>query len=178
MGKRPRSSQATRSSPDSSSSSADSSSSSSEKQSKPEDLDVLVPAAEHEQQSGAPIAHHEESDANMSDLEQDDDPHPEWPDGPTQLSDLFDWSNRNADKLLEDVDGDRIRNFMKITDKVILHNDAYSGLGTASIACKCQLDGLLLKVNRHSGFRSGNNKQIPFGNLIVFGIAQLIVGKL
>ena len=157
MGKRARPSQASSlpdsGSSDSSSSDSDSSSSSSssEKRSKPEDHDARFV--------------HQEEDAHMSDAEQDH-VHSEWPDGPGQLCDLFDWSNRNADKLLKDADGDRIRNFMKIVDKPILHTDAYSGLGTASIACKCQLDGLLLKVNRHPGFRYGNNKQIPFGNLL------------
>lgn len=85
--------------------------------------------------------------------------------GPSTLSDLFDWANLYAEKLLSSGDDPCMRKFIKISDKSFVHHDAYSGLGTAALSCKIQLDALLRRVNRYPGFRFGNNKQPPFGTM-------------
>ena len=88
------------------------------------------------------------------------------PDGPSQLSELFDWANIYAEKLLSSIDDHCMKRFLQISEKKFIHHDAYSGLGTAALGCKIQLDALLRRVNRHPGFRFGNNKQQPFGTMV------------
>ena len=66
-----------------------------------------------------------------------------WPPGPTDYKDLFAWHTRNAGVLLDTCgDGDHAvhqQNLACFLARGVVHNDAYSGLGTASITLKQQM---------------------------------------
>lgn len=74
-----------------------------------------------------------------------------WPLGPEKYADLFAWPDYNAEVLFERSESrdQFLRNFQALLQKNICHFDAYSGLGTASIACKMQLKAFLAKFNEN-----------------------------
>ena len=116
--------------------------------------------------STAPVSEAPIQGGGGGDMSDDDgESVPGLPYGPSTLSDLFDWANLYAEKLLSGCDDPCMRRFLKICEKSFVHQDAYSGLGTAALSCKIQLDALLRRVNRCPGFRFGNNKQPPFSTI-------------
>lgn len=73
-----------------------------------------------------------------------------WPYGPTTIEELYLWAQRNAESIFAKCENKNrwLENFSNVIEKKISHHDAYSGLGTASIACKMQLRALTFAFNQ------------------------------
>ena len=68
----------------------------------------------------------------------------DWPDGPTEYGELFQWHKYHAGVLLsecKDAEAHR-KNLAALLHKGIVHSDAFSGLGTASITLKQQMQSM------------------------------------
>ena len=67
-----------------------------------------------------------------------------WPDGPERYGDLFMWHAYNSGVLLSECSDAALhrKTFASLVGHGIVHSDAFSGLGTASITLKQQLDSM------------------------------------
>ena len=72
-----------------------------------------------------------------------------WPDGPDTYAKLFDWANSNARQLLQDSAANAAR-LGRIAGVGVMHNDCFSGLGTASITLKQSFSSLCVEAAKSS----------------------------
>lgn len=76
-----------------------------------------------------------------------------WPDGPRSYKELFGWADYNSQVLLSDLPDKQAHksNLVALMSRGIQHHDAFSGLGTASIACKSQLQSMSRLLKQSAG---------------------------
>ena len=67
-----------------------------------------------------------------------------WPPGPKDYKELFQWHQYNAGVLLSTCEHAKLHRecFIDLASRGFVHHDAFSGLGTASITFKQQLQSL------------------------------------
>ena len=87
---------------------------------------------------------------DADDIDSDEFSRVAWPLGPTKFDELFGWSDYHARILLSECEDasahrDNVSNLLSVG---LLHHDAYSGLGTASITAKQQMASLNMKLNK------------------------------
>ena len=106
-----------------------------------------------------------ESQAEMSDESSEfgdgDGAKKVWPDGPKTLEELFEWPDTYSDILLgscESASTNR-ESVRYVLSRGLVHHDAYSGLGTASITGKQQLTSMMRLLTKIPGYSDRQVKQ-------------------